>query len=302
MCRLGFVYRGIGLLLAGWLLAGAASAYAEIPWRKATFSASKFLLKLTASIEITEHSKAEAAVLLGDAFQGQVMMPADTVIRIRVRLDFIGRSSVREGLLDAVPAGSALQMTRVQRRGKLEYRRDRYSTSGMARTRKTSKIRQLPLADWPDSGRVFKPYPAMWQQPDAISLSDALLYMMAMRDLYVPGDETTFYIFEDDRIVQIQLRVLEQRSVAVDFRIKHANQAALEPIKGRRDALRIGVTTKDVGTGGGGGNIDLFGLQKNISVLMDSKTRAPLVVRGRAKGLGKIKLRLRSLELATHDN
>lgn len=299
-CRLSCVYRGIGLLLACWLLAGTATAYAGIPWRKATFRASKLLVRLNTSIEITEHSKAEVAALLGAALEGKAMMPADAGIRIRVGLYFLRHSSMREGLLDATAAGSALQMTRVQRQGKREYRRDRYSTSGMTRTRKETNIKHLPQADWPDSGQAFKPYPVIWQQPEAVSLSDALLYMAAMRDLYAPGDETAFYIFEDERVVQVQLRVLEQRSVAVNFRIKHAGQEAFEPIKGRRDALYIGVTTKAVDAGGDAYGIELFGLQSNISVLIDSKTRAPLVVRGRAKRFGDIALHLRLLELAAH--
>lgn len=266
-----------------------------LPWHSLELEGRKFIFTLHMDLEITKPSQTDVSQALQTPFRGQPLMPQGDVVHILLRSRALGRHSQRETLLDA--KGRALQVIRTRQKPRLAYKVERYTKTGLARLIKvpTPKEKRFPIARWTGSEKEFVDFSAD-QIPPQISAPDALLYVLATSPLHTKGDHAVFHVFSGGHIAQITLEVTDKVQQKVRFDLERAPQTS-ERISGQRSALQIQVQAKSISADAQTKTFDLMGLRKNIVVLLDTETRAPLVISGNTKRAGTVKLQLKRLRL-----
>ncbi len=194
---------------------------------------------------------------------------------------------------------AALQRTRVEStRGDERYKLYRFTDEGIAIVRRkpfAGEARQPP-EQWHDVKYSFAPYPP--GIPDGMVVSDpaVLLYLASVAEFATVGEAIRLLAYFDDELQIITMRYEGMESVVADFKLR--GRGGGQQIKGPRQAMRLGLSSRPLDARQDDTSLRIAGLGGRLKILVDRKLRVPLVLRGRAKVLGKVSLRLNRVRLS----
>ncbi len=194
---------------------------------------------------------------------------------------------------------AALQRSRVEAtRGDERYKLYRFTREGIfiVRRKPMTAEAQQPPEQWHDVKHSFVPYPP--GIPDGMVVSDpaVLLYLASVADFKQPGDELRLLAYFDDKLQIITMHYEGEEEVAADFKAR--GPGGSQHIKGSRQALRLGLASRPLDMRQGNASLRIAGLGGKLKILVDRKLRVPLELRGKAKVLGKVSLRLHKVRLS----
>ncbi len=193
---------------------------------------------------------------------------------------------------------AALQRTRVESTlGDERYKLYRFTREGIAivRRKPMKGEAQQPPEQWRDIKESFAPYPP--GIPDGMVVSDpaVLLYLASVAVFKEPGDEIRLLAYFDDMVQIVTMHYEGEEEVGADFKVRGPGGDL--HIKGRRQALRLGLASRPLGTRQGDASLRIAGLGGKLKILVDRQLRVPLELRGRVKVLGNVSLRLNKVRL-----
>ncbi len=280
--------------LAGFLL--AAMAVPPAPgWHEVELSARKLLMRAEARITVERCPVSAVADDLRTPPLGAGVLPTTgmvDVVRVRAELPF-GRSERVTVWLDAA-TGAVLQNTK-RRLGRGRYWKvRRYTEDGYYEWRTEPDEPQdlrLPPSRWSDRWEqqvVFDAAP-----PADTVVTDPYAFLAALRALEALHRPVA--VASGGRAVEIRLRRLSRRTVKTKGELHWPDGGRrLERVSARARWVEVapapGVDADAVETG-------LFGLRGTLELLLEPESWTPLQIRGRARSVGRVVIRLEHAEL-----
>jgi hypothetical protein len=145
---------------------------------------------------------------------------------------------------------------------------------------------------WGNATTEFYVYPAADEVP--VIEPGALLYILSAAALDSPGDRFEFTVFAHRGYHRIRALVVEKDRIRVEY-IQRPGDAQ-RPVAGPVDALRISLRGAD--TKSETPDLQLVGLEGDVDVFLEPRSRVPLEVRGSVPFLGGVEVRLRQVALS----
>lgn len=119
-----------------------------------------------------------------------------------------------------------------------------------------------------------------------------LLPAISAQPLNQPGDRVQLWVHTDFDIWRVTLEVADTEEIKVDYELAPNARR----VKGKQEALEVTISSEHL-TGKPEDDFEFFGFSEPMSVLLDPKSRLPLVIQGEAPTFGPAKARLHSARL-----
>lgn len=272
--------------------------HSRLGWNRAEMSATKLFQTMRVSLEVAERTGADVAadLLAPDTVPGRA--PGAEVVDIRNVSDGLGRRSDIHILVKPA-SGEALQRTRRDSGNRNRYRIKRYDDAGVfQRTwRPDDGEESLSRERWTRVSSEWHPFPA--DRPDfAVTDPSAIIYLAATSALHQPGEEFEVLAYANDKLTRITVSVLPAGRIDVDYRVVGDGADGKRDESGM-DTVRMSIRGRPL-DGSDDGNFEFLGL-RNVELFLDPETRAPLMLTGKVKVMGRVKLRLRKLEVSSSE-
>jgi hypothetical protein len=272
--------------------------FSRVGWKKIDLRVSKFFITIIseAQLELLPGNTPDLNLL--DADHGVAVMPGDSVLRLNTHTQFLGRDSFIQLLMD--PGTAAAIQYEVHDQGKrYRHRFFRFTDIGtLVKTHRPAEDnfdaeKDRPWQDWSSVEQGFRAYPA---EARGLLVTDplAIIYIAAAANL-VPGDPPLeLFTLSGDSITRIFLNPRERVRREASFSMNTA-QGAVD-CKGDMEVLRLELSAAPLQPGAEF-ELEFLGLEDDIQLFVETTTRLPVEVSGRAKWVGKARIRLREATL-----
>ncbi len=278
------------------ILAAAAvpAAYdlEAVAWSRLELEASKFFLTARSEVELAARPSAQAASELLAPGQGQGLAPRGTesgVLDIRTRI--LSRDSRVRFWFDPGDARALQRSSHDTSKKKLRHRIYRYTSGGVfSRTlRPADGEGDRPWASWSQvDDRFFSFDPAAAGVP--VTEAAGLLYLVPAGDLRAPGDQDRLRVFTRGQVREVDVAVVGSERLEVDY--VEVSGGGERTVDGKIETLKIAIRPR-AGAGEDGSDFKLLGLEGDIDIYLEPRTRVPLMVSGKVDVVGTVRLRLR---------
>ncbi len=278
-------------------LLGAAAAVSasydpgSVAWSRLEFQASKFFLTARSEVELAARPSAEALAELLTPGQGEGLAPRGVrsgVLDIRTRI--LSRDSRVRFWFDPGDARALQRSSHDTSKKRLRHRTYRYTRDGVF-------SRTLRPAD----GEGGRPH-SRWTRIDdhfvgfapaagpAVTEAAGLLYLVPAGDFHAPGDRARLRVYTRGQVREVDVAVTARERIAVDY--LEVSSSGERAVDGKVETLRVAVRPR-IGKGEDGDDFKLLGLQGDIDIYLEPRTRVPLLVSGKVEVAGTVRLRLR---------
>ncbi len=259
------------LLTIALPIGGLAGPFSSLPgWSELLFERQALWVTARAKLSIATRNDAR----LGTVWELQVE-------------ESIAESRAQETQQIDPGSGALLQRSRLTSGKNSRVKEYRYAVDKVERIRREpDPSRDLPTARWPVSSDRNIDYPAL--ESGALLTSMPALLLAASGVIEIPGHAATVYVHGDFNFYRVQLSVVGEETVDVDYSLAGGQQR----VKGERTAIVVGLQVEPVGAQRGDPEFSLLGLSGQVSILLDKQSRLPLQVRGRAPRIGETDINL----------
>ncbi len=281
-------------LLAAATVASAGYDPDRVAWSRLEFQATKFFLTARSEVELTTRPSSEAVSELlapGGAQKGRGLAPRGAesgVLDIRTRI--LSRDSRVRFWFDPGDARALQRSSHDTSKKKLRHRTYRYTRGGVFShtLRPADGEDQRPYSGWSRVDDHFVGVAPAGGPP--VTEAAGLLYLLPAGDFHAPGDQQRLRVYTRGRVREVDVKVVGKEHITVDYvEISGVGERAVD---GKIETLRIAVRPR-VGAGEDSGDFKLLGLEGDIDIYVEPKTRVPLLVSGKVEIAGTVRLRLR---------
>jgi hypothetical protein len=175
---------------------------------------------------------------------------------------------------------------------------DRYTPVGLYQVTQRpadDSENERPPEKWTDRSEASNAYPDIVAGRPVLEPT-SLLWLLAISDLQRAGDRVDLLVYSRKHVNRVVAEVVGTRLERFDYR-EHAGTRERRR-QGRMQFLRIRISGTSVAPAPNQGNdFELLGLRGDMELLLDPATRVPVELSGRAKVIGEIALRIRSVHL-----
>ncbi len=123
----------------------------------------------------------------------------------------------------------------------------------------------------------------------------ALFYIVSAADLTDKGDTVDIHVYSKNHVMKVQLKVEEMTQIKVDY--LEESTSGKRAVKGNANVRRISLDGSPADPGAHEGDFEFMGLQGDINLYVDQKTRVPVQISGKIKKAGKGNVRLQRVVL-----
>lgn len=265
----------------------------KVGWRQLNLQAKKFFVKATTAVDL-EFVRSDCLALLTPVQGIPVPAGPDSAL-VKVASTALGIESVINFSMDA-RTGASLQFNNLESGRRVRERTYRYTDIGASvwTRRPPEKDEKAALDSWPEATADFRPYP-----PEALGEKiidpTGLLYILSAAALEAPGDSIELIVFVRRQATRLLVTAVDFESAA---KITDDNKAIAELLAkaGATQALRLHLEPMPL-TGEENTKFEFLGLNRDIEIWLEPKTRLPLRVRGKAKIAGQVTINLIAAEL-----
>lgn len=282
------------LMLAILAAATAVSASYDpekVAWSRLELEASKFFLTARSEVELAARPSAEAIAELLAPGEGEGLAPRGARSgRLDIRTRILSRDSRVRFWFDPGDARALQRSSHDTSKKRLRHRTYRYTDGGVFSHTLTPADAEddQPYHRWSRADDHFVAFPAAGGP--AVTEAAGLLYLVPAGKLYATGDRDRLRVFTRGRVREVDVTVAGKESIDVDYvEVSGGGERAVD---GPVEALRIAIRPR-LETGEGGDDFKLLGLQGDIDIYLDPRTRVPLLVSGKIDVAGTVRLRLR---------
>lgn len=262
----------------------------RLSWTELDYKARKAILTATSELRLQPADASEMTENLVLA-EERTELPAagEDLLLLTLRSKVLGKTSNVRLWLDPSDARS-YQRDELSAGSRPRFRAYRPMGEGVQRTtlRPAAGEKDRPYGEWSEREERFIAFPA--DAPEMIvSEALALFVVVSTASLNAPGDVVTLPIFLKDRVVEVQLEVVEKLELKVRFDQTLAGET--QRVEGTRPALGISVSAV-LQEADEGAEIELLGLEGDIVMTVDAETRVPLQISGRIPIAGLVNVKL----------
>jgi hypothetical protein len=274
----------------------AAPAFdpARADWYRAELEAHKLFKSMSVTIGVLQPDPADAATRLIEDEARTLLPPGPRITALSYRTEGLGRRNDIELLVDP-DNGQILQRVSSESGKRLKYRVYRFGSAGALRrtSRPGAGEEHEGPAVWSDRSEQWFPVPP-GVSAEPLTEAGTLVYLIAISGLQAPGErfEINAFSSSDETVYRIEAEVLSPERVDYDYRLQRADADGTET-KGETEAIRVAIHGRPL-EGQPDGELTLFGM-KDVELMLDPATRAPLELRGRVDFFGGIRFELRRL-------
>jgi hypothetical protein len=259
----------------------------HVHWDKIEFRARKFLIGASSvmewSILDTETSGAEW-IEPGDVagVEGTPIAPGEDILRIAYNSDFLGTHYYTVLWIDP-KTGAILQYETDKDGRKAKHRVYRFTNMGVFRRtwRPIAGEKKLAWRQWTDQSGDYRPFqPEAQEQIIVDTLS--LVYLVSTSDLSRGVNQQDYLAYGNREISRAVFSAAEPAVIKTDFYIQGPMRE--QRCLGKFNVLKIDLDIQDLGD-----VIDPdFGFLTEVELYLTPDTRIPVLLSGRAEGLGKL--------------
>lgn len=288
--RLGLIPLLALALPASGLGAGGAYDPARVAWSRIELEASKLWLTARSEVDFERRPAAEAVSELFAPARGQALRPAGAASGlIAIRTTFLGRDSRVRFWFDPADARALERSELKLARKRSRLRVYRYAPGGVhAHTREPGAgEEERSHAGWSGVHDRWVAFPASLDGA-VVTEPAALLYAVPAGSLDAPGDALEMHVFSRGKVSVVDVAVAALEEIEVDY--VEVSAAGERPVAGKAETLRVTLRPRPLPGAKDEGGIQLLGLEGDIDLYLDPRTRAPLLVTGRIEFAGRVRL------------
>ncbi|MCP5169460.1 MAG: hypothetical protein H6999_06845 [Hahellaceae bacterium] len=288
-------FRVSGVMSASLLL--SAVAFADVPlsetqdWKLLHYSGSKFLISLDATVGFSMLSAEDAKKQLYVTDQGNGYLPkGEKAILLTTESSVLGNHSSFKTWLDT-------DMRALERSAIYSGRKDwarvyRYfpdKVYGLKAKPVGKAEKSLPWSQWTNRSEGYFP---VEKNSQALVLTEpmGLFYLLRISEFKEPGDLRTFYVYDRDGTLVVNLRAEAKETIKVDYVSKGAGKE--KRVKGKMEILRLTVDAKPLSADKKEAEFDFMGYKDSINVFYDPLTRIVFRVNGSVDYVGNVEINL----------
>ena len=194
--------------------------------------------------------------------------------------------------------GIALQRIRSRRGDDIWQNTYRFAQSGVYRIRKKpgrADEQQLEPAQWTRVKESFFPYQPAGAESKIVMEPTGLLYLASNLDMRSPKGPRSLYVFDRKQLHEVTVQVNERRHLKVSY-IEKDSQKEIKR-EGMVDAVKISFKPRALAPQGEQPEeFSFMGLKGDFEIYIDPASRLPVQVSGKVAGIGKIHIRLQTVE------
>ncbi len=270
---------------------------ASVGWSRLEFEASKLFVTARSEVELVMPGPAIVSQELLETADFDSLKPVDDTHLIGIRTTVLGQESQVRFLFD--PKDSrALQRSELS----ISKKRQRHRTYRYASTAVYSRTltpaegeAERPFTEWSQIANKQIGLPLSLDPKAVITEAAALLYALPAGGLEKVGDETLLNVFSRGHVSSVLVRVEETPQVDVDY--VEVSGGRERRVKGRVETLKFALRPQPLASGEENGRFKLLGLEGDIDLYLEPRSRAPLLVVGKIKIAGTVNLRARRVVL-----
>ncbi len=285
--------------------AGPVPAGPRLPWSKLVLHARKLFLGATTTIEISQEPRCQLLSQLWNLPGGHVpRLPhaGGQIIRTSTVMPF-GRSERTTAWIDAA-SGAVLQTEKLSTGSKLYWKLRRYGPGGYFEWRKApANVREEKRSHrhWSKTSTGWHPWHPMPPPGAIVTSSYALLPLLSTARLDRRGSRLTILIPSHGRLVELSFVSGDMIQVPAGFTVHLGGRS--RKVHGPLRARRVDGSARWLGDDRSNGPADtgFMGMRGPLVILVQPGTAVPLRVMGRAKGIGRLVVRLKSVTLVSSD-
>ena len=289
---LGF---GSCLALALPLLAGGGrAAYdpARVGWSRLELEATKFFITARSEVELAVRPSAEAGAELIAPGQGRGLAPRGGHSgRIDIRTRFLGRDSRARFWFDPGDARALQRSSHDASKKRLRHRTYRYTSVGVfSHTLRPGEGEEdLPYERWTNVQDKAVAFAGEWDGPVGTEAA-GLLYLIPAGDFRAAGDQARLRVFTRGKVREVDVAVTGRERIGVGYvEVSGGRERA---VRDEVDALHVTVRPR-AAAGEDAGDFKLLGLEGDIDIYLDPRSRALLLVSGKIAVAGRVRLGLK---------
>ncbi len=285
---------------------GAGAAFAagldpgRLQWSRLEYRASKFGISLTAEVELDAVPAAQAAAAFVSAGGERGLAPRGReTLRMVLDSRLPGRESTVAFWFEPDTAG-ALQREQLETGRKARRNRHkvaRFTGGGVFHVvrRPTDGEVGLPHQRWSEGSEDFQRFQGL--DGAAVTEPAALFYVLAVGGLERPGDRVSLPMISKGRLFHVDLEVAGSERVRADYRVE--GPQGRQEVDGPVEALHVRLTPRPLGGGGSEEDSDavfeFLGLRGDVDLYLDPALRAPVLISGQLRWVGRGHIRLQRL-------
>ena len=274
-----------------------------VQWKHLAYRGSHFLGEATTEVSLAEVPAAEVQKQLISVPKGSPLEAstcAVMVIDVQSRVDPLFGADDRTGSRAWFSSDNAAALQRIRSRHGNDIWQNtyRFARSGVYRIRKKparAAEKQLAPAHWTKIKESFFAFPAVGPESKIVLEPTGLLYLAANLAARSPTAPRRLYVFDRKQLHEVTVQVDGRQRLKVNY----VERGPREEVKrsGKTDAVRISFKPRALAQPGEPAEeFSFMGLKGDFEIYIDPASRLPLEVSGQIARIGKIHVRLQTVE------
>ncbi len=282
---------GSVLVFSSTMRVNADTAASAADWKALHYAGSKFLISLDAKVEFSTINAEAATALLYPLPGERPLQPAtDSVVMLKTISSVLGSDALFTTLLDT-------DMRALQRSAIYSGRKDwariyRYLPDKVYGLKAKPASDQERKGNWADWSNRSQSYFDIEPKARQLTLTEpmALFYLLRITEFRQPGDQQTFYVYDRDGTLVVNLRAEARETLKINYARHQAGKQSR--VKGKTEVLRLTVDAKPLSPEKGEAEFDFMGYKDSINLYYDTNSRIVLRVTGRVDYVGNVAIDL----------
>lgn len=269
---------------------------ARVSWSALEYKASKFGFSTTSRISLGTVPAERAAGDFIDAGKSTGLAPrGPELLRLRILSSLLGRDSTSDLWFDPHQA-LAYQAVETTTGSRHRYRAYRFTDQGVYSLLRKPEKGQEPLSPdhWSDTSDENFPHPEWAGEHLVVTSPSALFYILSVADLSRVGAHVEIPVFSRTSVELLVIKVEKSDRLKVNY--VEVSGSDEKRIKGRAETLHLSLRARPLDASSQT-QFQLLGLQGDVVIHLDPRHRVPLEISGRVPRAGKVRIRLRRLNL-----
>ncbi|MCZ6871439.1 MAG: DUF3108 domain-containing protein [Gammaproteobacteria bacterium] len=272
---------------------------ADLGYQSATYHGRKFGIGIHYDVQIRSQAYDAAGLRwmqlpVDDVAQTRTQAADQPWIHLVLNHRVLGVSATTDTLLDPANGLVIQRIVRRKRGGQVRYKATQYGSVGTRTLRTTNALKPADI-EWTEARSSYQPYPPWFGEGTTVSDASALFYLLSGDALQHPGDQLQIPIFSNEHLTLLEFKVTKLTTLKVNYVERSA--IAERRIKERRPALLITVGARHLDSDSQEKDLQVLGMQGDLQIFLDTALRVPLRISGRVPKIGKLKLRLKRVDL-----
>jgi hypothetical protein len=312
-----------GKLLAGLIFLGAVAGFSglgtaifspanaaetepnRVAWKYLSFRGNHFLGKVKTEVSLAGLPTGQAQKILIAVPQGSALQASTAcvmVLDVQSAVDpLFGATDISGSQAWFTPDdAAALQRIRSRRGDDIWQNTYRFTQNGVYRIRKKpagADEKQLAPERWTKIKESFYAYQDKRRESLSVLEPNGLLYLASARAFVERAAPRTLYVFDRKQLHEVRVQVSGRQRLKVSYIEK--NQENDIRREGMTDTLKISFKPRALASPGQQPEeFSFMGLKGDFEIYIDAATGIPVQISGQIANVGKVHIRLQTVEMA----